>query len=123
MPESQFLAIQMHEMLSYLNQQGIITILTMAQHGLVGQDMKTPVDVSYLADTVYLIRYFEASGTIHKAISVVKKRSSRHEKTIREYKLGPYRVQVGPVLREFQGVLTGVPEFKGKQSSILDDSR
>lgn len=121
MPESQFLTFQMHEMLTYFNQQGVITILTMAQHGLIGQNMQTPVDVSYLADTVFLIRYFESQGTIRKAISVVKKRSSKHEKTIREYKLGPNRVEVGPVLKEFRGVLTGVPEFSGEQTSMLKD--
>jgi circadian clock protein KaiC len=121
MPESQFLTIQMHEMLTYLNQQGMITILTMAQHGLIGSTIDTPVDVSYLADNVFLIRYFEAKGSIHKAISIVKKRSGKHEKTIREYKLGPYRVEVGPALTEFRGVLTGVPQFVGEQTSILKD--
>jgi circadian clock protein KaiC len=121
MPESQFLTIQMHEMLSYLNQLGIITILTMAQHGLVGTNMQTPVDISYLADTVFLIRYFEAEGSIRKAISVVKKRSSKHEKTIREYSLGKHRVEVGPVLTEFRGVLTGVPEYRGSKALTSED--
>lgn len=121
MPESQFLTIQMHEMLTYLNQQGVISILTMAQHGLVGSNMQTPVDISYLADTVFLIRYFESHGTVRKAISIVKKRSGKHEKTIREYKLGN-RIEVGPVLKEFQGVLTGVPEFLGPQTAMLEDT-
>ena len=121
MPESQFLTIQMHEMLTYLNQQGIVTILTMAQHGFLGV-MNSQVDISYLADTVFLIRYFESAGQIRKAISVVKKRSGRHENTIREYQLGPHRVQVGQALREFRGVLTGIPEFTGNQNKMMEEA-
>lgn len=125
MPESQFLTIQMHEMLSFLNQKGITTLLTMAQHGLIGGQMSTQIDISYLADTVILIRYFESDGEIKKAISVVKKRSGKHENTIREYYLGPNRIQVGPPLNEFRGVLTGVPVFTGSKSSMLgnEDAR
>lgn len=118
MPESQFLIIQMHEMLSYLNQQGVLSLLTMAQHGYLGVDMKNPADISYLADTVILLRYFEARGEVKKAISVVKKRSGKHETLIREYKLGPNRITVGKELRDFQGVLTGAPIFTGSVKDI-----
>lgn len=120
MPECQFLTIQMHEMLTYLNQQGILSILTLAQHGYLGARMENAADISYLADTAILLRYFEAGGEIRKAISVVKKRSGRHETTIREYRLGP-RITVGPVLREFRGVLTGVPNYLGK-SGLMPES-
>lgn len=117
MPESQFLTIQMHEMLTYLNQQGIISVLTMAQHGFIASHMSTPADISYLADTVFLIRYYESEGAIKKAISVVKKRSGPHETTIREYSLGPSRINVGRPLKQFRGVLTGVPEYIGSSES------
>jgi circadian clock protein KaiC len=119
MPESQFLTIQMHEMLSYLNQQGVMSILTMAQHGYLGTNMQSPADISYLADTVMLLRFFESRGEIKKAISIVKKRSSKHETTIREYQLGPDRITVGHALKEFHGILTGNPTFSGNTESIL----
>lgn len=119
MPESPFLTIQMHEMLSYLNQQGVMAFLTMAQHGFIGSSMNTPADISYLADTVFIIRYFETFGAVRKAISVVKKRSGAHETTIREYQLGPNRIRVGDPLTSFRGVLTGVPEFTGMKDSLV----
>ncbi len=119
MPDAQFLAIQMHEMLTYLNQLGIVSILTMAQHGHIVTSMHNSVDISYLADTVILLRFFETRGEIKKAISVVKKRSGKHETTIREYKLGPDRITVGRPLREFHGILTGVPTFSGDTGNIL----
>jgi circadian clock protein KaiC len=119
MPEVEFLPIQMHELLSYLSQQGIVTLLTMAQHGLLGQSMSTPVDVSYLADSVVLLRYFEVQGKIKKAISVVKKRSGMHETAIREYKLTTGKILLGDPLEEFSGVLTGVPVYSGKIQHIL----
>ena len=87
MPEEQALVLHMHELLQYLNRQGVTTFLTVAQHGLVG-DMKSPVDVTYLADTVILLRYFEALGRVRRAISVVKKRTGAHEDTIREFRIG-----------------------------------
>ena len=87
MPHEQFLAMQLHELLSYLGQQGVATILTLAQHGFIG-NMQTPVDVSYLADSVLLFRYFEFAGEIRQALSVIKKRSGPHERTIRELKFG-----------------------------------
>ena len=119
MPESQFLTIQMHEMLTYLNQQGVLSILTLAQHGYLGPSMQSPADISYLADTVVLLRYFEAHGEIRKAISIVKKRSGRHQTLLREYQLGPYRINVGHELSEFRGVLTGVPQYANGPESLI----
>ncbi|HVJ64232.1 MAG TPA: ATPase domain-containing protein [Bdellovibrionota bacterium] len=120
MPESQFLTIQMHEMLTYLNLQGVVTLLTMAQHGYIGSNMKNPADVSYLADTVILLRYFEIRGEIKKAISVVKMRSGPHETTIREYRIGPERITVGNSLRDFHGILTGTPQYMGTPAAMME---
>lgn len=117
MPGEGALVLHMHELLQYLNRQGATTFLTVAQHGLVG-DMSTPVDVTYLADTVVLLRYFEASGRVRRAISVVKKRTGAHEDTIREYLIGPDGLSVGQPLSEFQGVLRGVPTFTGDATSL-----
>ena len=113
MPDEQFLTAQMHELLTYLNQQGVVTLLVMAQHGFLGTQMGTPVDVSYLADTVVLLRYFEAGGAVRRAISVVKKRTGFHEDTIRELRLSGKGIKVGAPLTAFQGVLTGVPVYTG----------
>lgn len=118
MPEENALVLHIHELLQYLNRQGASTFLTVAQHGLVG-DMKTPVDVTYLADTVVLLRYFEALGQVRRAISVIKKRTSAHEDTIREYRIGQRGLTLGPALTNFQGVLRGVPTLVG---SNLDGS-
>jgi circadian clock protein KaiC len=118
MPDEKFLSIQMHELLTFLGQQGVVTIMTMAQHGLMGS-MTAPVDLSYLADTVVLLRYFEAMGSVRKAVSVIKKRSGYHEASIREYKITKNGIEVGEPLKEFQGVLTGVPTFFGKANQIL----
>ena len=118
MPAEQFLVMQMHELLSYLNRRGLLSILVMAQQGLIGQ-MHSPVDLSYLTDTVVLLRYFEFRGAVKKAVSVIKKRSGAHEETIREFRLGPNGVTVGPPLSEFQGVLTGVPTYIGELSPLL----
>lgn len=118
MPSERFLMIQMHELLAWLGKSGVVTILIMAQHGLMGH-MQTPVDVSFLADTVILLRYFEAMGEIRQALSVVKKRRSGHERTIREMRLGPGGVLVGEPLREFEGVLTGVPRYSGSAGPLL----
>lgn len=112
MPEEQALILHMHELLQYLNRQGVTTFLTIAQHGLVG-DMKSPVDVTYLADTVILLRYFEALGRVRRAISIVKKRTSAHEDTIREYMIGSNGITLGEPLTGFQGVLRGVPNIVG----------
>ena len=112
MPEEQALILHMHELLQFLNRRGAATFLTVAQHGLVG-DMKSPVDVTYLADTVILLRYFEALGRVLRAISVIKKRTGSHENTIREYRIGSDGISLGQPLENFQGVLRGVPTFVG----------
>jgi circadian clock protein KaiC len=118
MPAEQFLVMQMHELLSYLNRQGVLSILVMAQQGLIGQ-MHSPIDLSYLTDTVVLLRYFEFHGAVKKAISVIKKRSGAHEETIREFRLGPNGVSVGLPLSAFQGILTGVPTYTGGSGPLL----
>jgi circadian clock protein KaiC len=119
MPNERFLMIQLHELLAYLGQKGVITILVMAQHGMLGVAMQSPIDVSFLADTVILLRYFEAMGEIRQALSVVKKRRSSHERTIREMRLGSGGVLVGAPLREFEGILTGVPRYSGPNKPLL----
>jgi circadian clock protein KaiC len=119
MPEEKQLILHMHELLQFLNRQGATTFLTVAQHGLVG-DMRAPVDVTYLADTVILLRYFEAMGRVRRAISVIKKRTSAHEDTIREYRIGRDGITLGPALRNFQGVLRGVPEMIGTEEALME---
>jgi circadian clock protein KaiC len=113
MPGERFLTIQLHELLMFLGQQGVATILVAAHHGMIGSQMQTPVDASYLADAVILLRYFEASGEVRQAISVVKKRGSRHERSIREFRLENGGIRVGEPLRDFRGILTGVPVYEG----------
>ena len=120
MPEEQFMLLQMHELLTYLNQQGVVTILVLAQHGLVGH-MQTPVDLTYLSDTVLLVRFFEAQGELKRAISVLKKRTGPHELTIREYRIDATGLRVGDPLRQFTGVLTGVPSYSGGDKQLLVD--
>ncbi len=120
MPQEQFLILHIHELLQFLNRQGASTFLTVAQHGLVGE-MKAPVDVTYLADTVILLRYFEALGNVRRAVSVIKKRSGRHEKTIREFNIGEDGLTLGAPLSGFQGVLRGVPNFVGQGSGLMGD--
>jgi circadian clock protein KaiC len=110
--------LQIHEMLAYLNQMGVTTILTMAQHGFVGSNMQTPIDVSYVADCVLLFRYFEAAGAVKQAISVVKKRTGRHERSIRELSFSAGKINVGESLTQFEGVLTGVPKYTGGSSEL-----
>jgi circadian clock protein KaiC len=109
MPEAGFLATHLHEILTYLGQRGVITFLVGVQQGIVGSTMSTGMDVSYLADNVLILRYFEAQGTVEKAISVFKKRGSAHETTLRQFDITPQGITVGPVLSHFQGILTGVP--------------
>jgi circadian clock protein KaiC len=118
MPEERFLTVHMHELLTYLAQQGVLTIVVMAQHGIMGR-MDSPADLSYLSDVVLLMRYFEAQGSIHQAISVMKKRTGKHERTIREFKISPEGLTVGQPLEDFHGVLTGVPTYTGKSGSIM----
>jgi circadian clock protein KaiC len=119
MPEEQALVLHMHELLQYLNRHGVATFLTVAQHGLVG-DMKSPVDVTYLADTVILLRYFEATGRVRRAISIVKKRTGRHEDTIREFRIGQLGITLGAPLTGFQGILRGVPSLVAGHSALLE---
>ena len=117
MPDGRFLILQMHELLSYLSQLGVLTILVLAQHGLVGP-MDTPLDISYLSDAVLMLRYFEADGVVRRALSVVKKRSGNHEHTIREFRLGSNGVSVGPPLTGFEGIFTGTPRYVGGKESL-----
>ncbi|QEG40939.1 ATPase domain-containing protein [Roseimaritima ulvae] len=123
MPHERFLIIQLHELLQYLGKHGVLTLVVVAQHGMLGQTMGTPVDTSYLADSVILFRYFEAGGAIRQAISVVKKRMGQHERTIREFKLSSQGIEIGTPLSEFSGVLTGVPKFIGDHDSLINPER
>jgi circadian clock protein KaiC len=119
MPGEQYLANQLHELCSMLNQKQVLTILVLAQQGMVGSG-GAPVDLSYLADTIVTLRFFEAAGEVRQAIAVMKKRSGGHEKTIREFKLDAgIGVRVGNPLRDFQGVLTGVPQFVGAAGDMM----
>jgi circadian clock protein KaiC len=118
MPEERYLVLQLHELLSTLNQLGVVTILVLAQHGLVGP-MQTPLDVSFLSDAVLILRYFEAEGRVRRAISVVKKRSGTHEDAIREFRLTSEGVRVGPPLTQFEGVLSGAPQYRGGVTPLL----
>jgi circadian clock protein KaiC len=119
MPGEKFLNNQLHELSAYLNQQGVLTVYVLAQHGL-GSAAEAPVDLSYLADTVLYLRFFEVTGEVKKALSVVKKRSGAHERTIRELALeAEHGIRIGPPLREFRGVLTGVPEFLGAVRQMM----
>jgi len=113
MPGEQFLAVHLHELLAYLSNRGILTMIVLAQAGMLGNSLQSAVDVSYLADNILLFRYFEMRGEIRQAISTVKRRCGNHEHTIRELKLGPDRIHIGRQLQEFQGVLTGTPIFLG----------
>ena len=119
MPEERFLTIQLHELLMYLGQQSVATILIGAHQGVIGSQMHSPVDASYLADAVLLLRYFESKGEVRQAISVVKKRGGAHERTIREFGMTNGRIQVGKALRHFRGVLTGVPVYEGSADPLL----
>ncbi|HEX7884408.1 MAG TPA: ATPase domain-containing protein [Phenylobacterium sp.] len=121
MPQEHYLLLHIHELFQFLNRQGATTFLTVAQHGLVGE-MKSPVDVTYLADTVLLLRYFEAIGQVRRAISVVKKRAGMHERTIREYDIDRGGIRLGEPLTQFQGVLRGTPDFVGDRASLLNGS-
>src|ERR1700760_1245236 len=120
MPEENSLILHMHELLQYLNRRGAATFMTVAQHGLVG-DMKAPVDVTYLADTVVLLRYFEALGTVRRAMSIIKKRTGMHESTIREYRIDGRGLTIGEPLDGFQGILRGVPIYIGEGQPLLQE--
>lgn len=119
MPEEKFLTAQLHELLAYLGQQGVVTLLTVTQTGMVGASVNSPVDTTYLADNVILFRFFETRGRVRRAISVVKKRSGKHELTIREMQVTEKGVEIGEPLEQFQGVLTGVPTYLGNASDLI----
>lgn len=118
MPDEKFLVLQMHELLTFLGQKGVIPILILGLHGITGE-IRSDVDLSYLADTVVQLRYFEADGEVRQAISVIKTRTARHERTIREFQITQGGLSVGHALRDFQGVLSGVPTFSGKGSHLM----
>jgi circadian clock protein KaiC len=119
MPEERLLPIQVHELLSYLSNQGCTSIMTLVQHGVFGNPVDGAAEVSYLADTVLLLRYFEVLGSVRQAISVVKKRSGEHERTIRECRVSKGGMNIGEPLTEFQGVLTGVPQYIGAVEPLM----
>lgn len=124
MPGEQFLALHLHELLTYLNHKNVVTLMVLAQAGLVGNAIQTPADVSYLADNILVLRYFEVQGEVRQAISMIKKRSGPHEHTIRELRLGPESIRVGEPLTNFHGVLTGIPAIVGQNGGNglrLDD--
>lgn len=117
MPGEQFLSLHLHELLTYLNNKNVLTLMILAQAGMIGSAMQTPVDVSYLADNILVLRYFEAHGEVRQAISMIKKRSGDHERTIRELKLEPGRIALGKPLKDFQGVLSGIPVLLGQTNA------
>ena len=114
MPGERYLIVQLHELLAYISQRGVVTILVATQQGLIGSNMQSVIDASYLADTVILLRYFEARGEVRQAMSVLKRRSGPHERTIREFSFGKDGISIGEPLREYRGVLTGVPFSTGQ---------
>jgi circadian clock protein KaiC len=118
MPEEQYLVLQMHELLSYLAKHGVVSLLILGQHGIMG-DIRADVDLSYLADTVMQLRFFEAQGEVRQAISVIKTRTAAHERTIREFQINESGLVIGNPLRHFQGVLTGVPTFRGDGAELI----
>jgi circadian clock protein KaiC len=121
MPEEKYLTAQLHELFSYLGQLGVATILTLTQSGMIGT-MVSPVDTTYLADNVILFRYFEANSVVRRAISVVKKRSGHHERTIREMDVDERGIVIGEPLTDFRGILTGVPTYVGEADKLMDKS-
>jgi circadian clock protein KaiC len=120
MPDENLVMNQMHDLLNLLSRQGVLSLLVVTHHGLVGEGTQPGLDLSYVADTMILLRHFEAEGALRQAISVVKKRHSGHEKTIREIKIRPGSVRVGRPLVEFRGVLSGVPIYEGKSRALLE---
>jgi circadian clock protein KaiC len=121
MPGEQFLALHLHELLTYLNNRGVVTLMVLAQMGMIGSAMQTPVDVSYLADNILVLRYFEAQGEVRQAISMVKKRSGEHEHSIRELRLRDGAIRVGQPLKDFQGILSGIPALVGGNGAHSND--
>jgi circadian clock protein KaiC len=123
MPDERFLTTHLHELLTYLGQRGVVSILVGVQQGMIGTGMTTSVDASYIADNVIMLRYFEAAGEVRQAISVFKKRGSAHERTIRRFQISTGGIRVGPVLKDFHGILTGVPTYDGDASEPAAASR
>jgi circadian clock protein KaiC len=119
MPGEDYLAIQMHELVMFLNQRSVVLLLVLSQTGILGASMQAPVDLSYLADNMLLCRYFEAAGKVRKAISMVKNRMAAHEETIRELLLRDGSIEVGEPLAAFQGVMTGIPTFLGLDEQLV----
>jgi circadian clock protein KaiC len=119
MPGQSHLLIQLHELLGVLSQSSITTLMIAAQHGVLGSDLSSPIDASYLTDALMLFRFFEAEGEVRRAVSVVKKRSGMHEQSIRELRLHHGGIEVGPATEDFQGVLTGQPIFHGTRKPLL----
>jgi circadian clock protein KaiC len=122
MPSESFLLIHLHELLTYLNDRGVLTLLVLAQHGLVGVAMQSPIDVTYLADSVLMLRYFEAFGEVRQAIAVVKKRTGSHERSIRQFQISAAGLQIGDPLVGFEGIMTGVPVYRGGREKLLPES-
>jgi circadian clock protein KaiC len=119
LPAEKLVLNQMHEMLTYLGHCGVLTLMVVTQHGMLAMNSHDPIDLSYLADTVLLLRHFEAAGAVRQAISVLKKRYAAHERSIRELSITAQGVQVGPPLSAFRGVLTGTPHYEGSEQSLL----
>ncbi|QYD73026.1 AAA family ATPase [Paraburkholderia edwinii] len=117
MPGHRYLLLQMHELLSYLNQQGVTTLMVLGQHGLIG-NVASDIDLSYLSDAMLVFRFFESAGEVLSALSVLKSRTSEHERTIREFRVGPGGLRVGPPLKDFEGVLAGLPSYRGGQALL-----
>jgi len=127
MPGERYLLLQMHELLTYLNQQGVVTMLVLGQHGVIGE-IRSDIDISYLSDVVVLFRYFERQGEVLTAVTAVKSRTSGHERSIRQFRLGSGGLNVGEALRDFEGILSGLPTYKGDTamlpaSKVEPDSR
>jgi circadian clock protein KaiC len=121
MPDERFLILQLHELLTYLGHRNVVSILTLAQHGILGTQLSSPLDISYMADTVLLLRYFEALGRVRRAMSVVKKRTGAHEDTIREFRINNQGIALGQPLEDFQGVLRGVPTYVGSRGPLMGE--
>jgi len=119
MPDEKDVVLQLHELLTYLGQRGVTTLIILGQQGIVGADIRVPIDVSYLSDSIVLLRYFESGGAIRKAISVVKQRTGNPELTIREFGIDQNGVRIGEPLRDFEGILSGTPRFTGTADQLI----
>lgn len=119
LPEMRFMEVHLFELVKYLNAKGVLSLLVVSQHGILGSSLESPIDISYLIDTILLLRFFEARGEVHKAVSVVKKRLGSHERTIRECLLGDHGVRIGAPLEEFHGILSGIPTYTGQNRELL----